>query len=715
MKKLLFLNIFSIILLTTSYLSNVSAENYTRWDLPNGAIARIGKGEIDAIQYSPDGTQLGVGTSIGIWLYDAKTYQELNLLKKPEESDYTHRNISFSPDGSTLATIRDNMSGIKLLDTESGKLKKSLMMQFGLSLGIKIVLFSPDGATLASNDYKRLLLWDVVTGKYRTLEEHAESIEGLAFSPDGRTIATGSMDQTIILWDVVTGSVKHTLKGHTDSVTSVSFSPDGKTLASGSADNTIRFWDIETGTHVKTFKESEVNVTQISFSPNGQFILSWGKGNIQILLWDVETGEYNQVDDQTKRRISVCFSPDGNMIAAAHRNHTIDFFDLTTGEHKKRIAGNTFDDLRYSIGVFPDVVLSPDGSKCVSMNNDKSLKLCDISTGQVKLLTSHTPENKYIRLNRLLFSSDSRKLVGMYSNGYIRLWDANTGKELYVAKGKRSSEKNHASEEHFYLDAPTLGLAFSPDSQILASARLNHSIHLWDTTSGNLRHSLDGHTGRIGSLSFSSNGRTLVSASHDGTLRLWNAITGELKQTISNRLLAKQQTSKPIAVTTVALNPEGDRVASGSQNGTIVMWDVVTGEQTGVFTGHVDAISEIFFSPDGGKIVSTSNDGSVRLWDVSTRQQEYVIAGYRLTDWKVFLYKNGMALASEIKRGPGTLGKPTVDLWNLDTGKRIKILTGHNKEVTSIDFSDDGRTFISGSRDGTVLVWDILNIIQEVN
>ena len=122
-----------------------------------------------------------------------------------------------------------------------------------------------------------------------------------------------------------------------------------------------------------------------------------------------------------------------------------------------------------------------------------------------------------------------------------------------------------------------------------------------------------------------------------------------------------------------------------------------------------------FFSPDERKVVSTSKDGSVRLWDVATGQQEYAIAGYRLTDWKVFLYENGVALASETKYGPSTAGEPYVNLWDLNTKKRIKILTGHNDGVKSIDFSDDGKTLISGSRDGTVLVWDIPSIIQETD
>ncbi|MYF55531.1 PQQ-binding-like beta-propeller repeat protein, partial [Candidatus Poribacteria bacterium] len=702
-------NIFSLILLTTFYLSNVSAENYTRWDLPDGAIARIGKGEIDAIKYSPDGTQLAVATAIGIWIYDAKTYQEIDLLKAKGYSSY--RGITFSPDGKTLASSKGGFGGILLWDIANRTIKQEL--DSPIYTGSRNVLFSPDGATLASHRIKDLFLWDVVTGKNRKLEKHTDAVGGIAFSPDGKILACGSKDQTINLWEVATGSVKHTLR-HTDSVTSVSISPDGKTLASGSVDNTISFWDLETGTHVKTFKEAEVNVTQVSFSPNGQFILSWGMGESKVLLWDVNTGKYKQIDDLTRQRISVCFSPDGSTIAAAYEDHIIDFFDTVTGEHKKRIVGNNFQDLTLFMGSFADLTLSPDGTKLVSMNFDRSINLCDITSGQCRLLIRRSPSIG--NLNRFLFSSDSNLLAGMYSDGFIGLWDANTGKEQHLSERIRFFEKNHKVLLGLHLYEREFGIAFSPDNQILASASSYNSIQLWDTTTGNIRHSLTGHTARVESLCFSSNGQTLVSGSFDGTLRLWNAATGELKKTFTNRLLAKQQTSKPIAVTTVALNPDGDRVASGSQDGTIVMWDVVTGERIGTFIGHVDAISDIFFSPDGRKIVSTSKDGSVRLWDIATGQQEYAIAGYKLTVWKVILYENGISLACDMKRGVPLRAKRYINLWDLDTGKRMEIQIGHtNGGVTSIDFSADGKTLISGSTAGTVLVWDILNIIREEN
>ncbi len=713
MKKLIFLNIFSLILITISYHSIVSAENYTRWDLPDGAIARIGKGEIDAIQYSSDGTQLAVATTIGIWLYDAKTYQEIDLLRETEKSSYNQRGIAFSLDGSTLAATKGSFGGIKLWDIANGTIKKELR-DSTISLSADNVLFSPDGTTLASYKYKYLNLWDVVTGKNRKFEKHTDFVGGIAFSPDGKILASCSKDQTIILWEVATGSVKHTLKGHTDFVTSVSISPDGKTLASGSVDNAIRFWDIETGTPVKTFKESEVNVTQISFSPNGQFILSWGEADSKILLWDINTGKYKQIDDQRYRRIDVCFSSDGSMIAAADQDYTIDFFDTVTGEHKKRIVGNSFIDLTYAIGSFADLTLSPDGTKLVSMNFDRSINLCDITTGQCRLLIPHSPSIG--NLNRFLFSSDSNLLAGMYSDGFTGLWDANTGKEQHLSERIRFFKKNRKLLRDIHLYEREFGIAFSPDNQILASASSDNSVQLWDTTTGNIRHSLQGHTARVESLCFSSNGQTLVSGSFDGTLRLWNATTGELEQIITNRLLGKQQTMEPIAISTVALNPEGDRVASGSQDGTIVMWDVVTGERIGTFIGHADEISEIFFSPDGRKIVSTSKDGSVRLWNIATGQQKYCIAGYKLTDWKVILYENGMLLASDMKRGVALRAKRYINLWDLDTGRRIETLIGHtNGGVTSIDFSEDGKTLITGGINGTVLVWDIPSIIQETD
>ena len=238
---------FSLILLSIGVLfaQDVRARDYTRWGLPDGAIARLGKGSISnfdrAVAWSPDGTRLAVAGSIGIWLYDAHTGAEV----------------------ARLTGHRDWVSS---------------------------VAFSPDGNTLASGSRDDTIrLWDVQTGEERsTIRGHTENVLSVAFSPDGNTLASGSRDATIRLWDVQTGEERSTIRGHTENVLSVAFSPDGNTLASGSAGGTIRLWDVQTGEERSTLTGHRGVVHSLAFSPDGNTLAS-GSGDGTILLWDTST------------------------------------------------------------------------------------------------------------------------------------------------------------------------------------------------------------------------------------------------------------------------------------------------------------------------------------------------------------------------------------------------------------------------------------------
>ena len=220
MKALRFSIFFTLFLISTLYLPNTFAQDYTQWHLPDGAKARFGNGRpTEGIAFSPDGTRLAVGSKLGIWIYDSRTYKELALL-------------------------------------------------IGHSGNITTIAFSPDSTRLASGSWDNTIrLWDVTTGQHlKTLEGHKWSLYSIAFSPDGQTLVSGGGDGTIRLWDVATGKHLKTLTGHQLHVTSVAFSPDGQTLASGSWDDTVRLWDVSTHEHIKTFIGHRGNVTSVALS-----------------------------------------------------------------------------------------------------------------------------------------------------------------------------------------------------------------------------------------------------------------------------------------------------------------------------------------------------------------------------------------------------------------------------------------------------------------
>ena len=316
--------------------------------------------------------------------------------------------------------------------------------------------FHPDGNTLASGSYDQTLrLWDANTGELlNTLEKLKNSINSVAFSPDGNTLAGGSVG--IRLWDANTGEHLKTLIGHTNAVLSVAFSPDGNTLASGSWDHTIRLWNPNTGEHLKTLEGHTDAVTSVAFSPDGQTIASgsghrgfWVEKDRTIRLWDANTGEHlKTLTGHTNAVTSVAFSPDGNTLASASGDGTIRLWDVNTGEHLKTLTGHVL-----------SVAFSPDGNTLASAD--------------------HT----------------------------IRLWDANTGELLNTLTGHTNA---------------VTSVAFSPDGNTLASASGDGTIRLWDVNTGEYLKTLIGHTSRVNSVAFHPDGNTLASGNSDHTIRLWH-------------------------------------------------------------------------------------------------------------------------------------------------------------------------------------------------
>lgn len=291
MKQRLFPKL-SLLFVLGLFLQNSFSQDYTRWGLPDGAKARLGKGWIHDFAYSPDGTQLAVATHIGIWLYDAHTMAELRLLT-------------------------------------------------GQNLGFLSVAYSPDGRTVASGSQNgRLWLWDATTGEHKhSLEGHTQAIWSVVFSLDNGMLASGSDDNTIRLWDATTGRHLRTLEGHTDWVRTIAYSPDGDILASGSWDRTIRLWDATTGEHKQILKGPK-EITLVAYSPDGLTLAS-GSGDQTIQLWDASTGKYKQtLEGYASWSGGVAYSLDGNTIAGASYDATIRLWDTTTGEHRQTLEGH---------------------------------------------------------------------------------------------------------------------------------------------------------------------------------------------------------------------------------------------------------------------------------------------------------------------------------------------------------------------------------------
>ena len=264
---------------------------------------------------------------------------------------YTVHSVVFSPDGQTLASGGEDNT-IILWDTTTGEHARTLARPTGPFVGptdtlfghtdtVYSVAFSPDGKTLASgSEDNTVILWDTTTGEHiKTLARstgpfvgptdplagHTDTVYSVAFSPDGKTLASGSADNTIILWDATTGQYKETLIGHKRTVYSIAFSPDGKTLASGSWDRTIKLWDTTTWKYRHTLVGHEKVVYSVAFSPDGQ-ILASGGADKAIILWDTNTGKHIEtLVNHNKSVYSVAFSPDGKTLVSGSTDKRIRF------------------------------------------------------------------------------------------------------------------------------------------------------------------------------------------------------------------------------------------------------------------------------------------------------------------------------------------------------------------------------------------------------
>ena len=323
------------ILVIFSVLSIGVAEDSSQWSLPESAFARIGKGYITDMAYSPDSKLLAVTTNIGIWLFDANSGEELALLTGYTNEDFQgfsgnashYSTVSFSPDGKLLAS--PSWDGkVRVWDVPTRKLIITIKGYH------RSALFSPDGKILAI-DKK---LWDTHTFKeIRSLTEDQTSMRALAFSPDGTTLITDTVRNFIILWNLKTGENKSIPIRHTSYLNTLGFSPDGKTIVCrGNRGNTVALWNTETGEQITVLSGNKYVVDSVAYSPDGNTMAS--SCYDMICIWDAKTKQIIMTLPRNGTRFNeVEYTPDGKTLAVARTNGRIQLFDTKTGHLKRTL------------------------------------------------------------------------------------------------------------------------------------------------------------------------------------------------------------------------------------------------------------------------------------------------------------------------------------------------------------------------------------------
>jgi len=641
-------------------------------------------GSADVIAFSPNGKVIATGDSDGtLRLWDMATRQPVRTVHVTSSSSVNPAigGVAFSPNGKTLVTA-DGDRTVDLWDLGSGRLLSSTQPPDSDSTANPTdAAISPNGNLLAVPYVNgQVWLWNAATGQVvRVINADYQAgnvsvgggynVWAVAFSPDGRLLATADGDWNTRVWNVATGHLLFTLKASQpsdDGVGGVAFSPDGKTLATADGSGAVQLWNVATRRPIGTFGHFGLltaiaqEVNDVAFSPNGKYLAATDWGG-DTWMWNVGTGRLilNHAPGDSAGNGAIAFSPDSSLLADTDGDGTIQLWstatalpagpslqgdpaatgvgDMAFGPGNDIVAGADSDGtvrlwndetgqltrvLRATTakeGV-ESVIFSPNGNVLASIDNDRGPNGAPFTGGDGVIRLWNPTTGKLIRslqgdVGVAAFSPDGGLLVtgGGGGNGSIRVWNASTGQPVSTLQSSDSTSNGVDN------------LAFSPNGQFLASSYTAQNgdgmVQLWDTATGQLVHkwvASDSGNG-LASIAFSPNDDILATGGgeNDDAVKLWSTATG--------RLIRSLRITSSDGVDDILFSPDGTIVASADADGNIQLWSALTGKEVGAPLGIASssdfqdgATIDIAFSPNGKLLAGTAADGTIQFWNPTT-------------------------------------------------------------------------------------------------
>ena len=592
------------------------------------------RGGVTAMAFSPDGSVIATGGGDGATrLWDADTRRQLGApISHRRDNCSSVAQVVFAPDGRTLATAC--LGVVRFWDVAT---RRESGTPVDLDAVVTALAYSPDGRTFATGDFSGVVRqWDAAThrprgapmGRADETPERRSTVHAVAFSPDGKTLASASKDKTARLWDTATSRrLGAPFEGHDQDVIDVAISPDGTTLATVSFDRTARLWDVATHEQAGSLRDRGAGFNAIEFSPDGTRIATGGDSG-RTVLWDTAAREQVlALSDNAAPVEEVAFSPDGNLLAAASGDGTVRLADPHT-----HVQIGTRMPARAA------VALSPDGRTLaagVPGEDGPAVQLWDRATRQ-RIGSPLELEGARRSVTAIAFTPDGRTLMTSGSDG---LWLWNVATRRVIAH-----------------DGAIGGAAeLSPDGGHVA-VHQDEAVVFWDVArrrESGPRIRVPGHTDIISAMTFSPDGATLATVGYDNRVRLFDVE--------SRRQIGAPLTTAALGlVNDLAFSPDGRTLAFTAADSSVRLWDVARDRPVGAaLIVDEGAISSLAFGPDGRVLATGSSDDRVRLWDMRTHRE---------------------------------LGSP---------------MTGHTGGVTAIAYGSDGAALATVAGDETMRLWDV--------